>query len=63
MALFGAQCALENHAEMAVQAALAMQAALAAFGVQLERERGLTLRMRIGLNTGEVLAGLAAPMA
>lgn len=58
MALFGAPQALENHEEMAVRAALAMQEALASFSAELERERGLTLRMRIGLNTGEVLAGL-----
>lgn len=58
MALFGAPQALENHEEMAVRAALAMQDALAAFSAELEQERGFTLRMRIGLNTGEVLAGL-----
>jgi predicted ATPase/class 3 adenylate cyclase len=58
MALFGAPQALENHEEMAVRAALAMQKALTSFSAKLERERGFTLRMRIGLNTGEVLAGL-----
>ncbi len=58
MALFGAPRALENHEEMGVRAALAMQEALATFSAELESERGFCLRMRIGLNTGEVLAGL-----
>ncbi|MCA9874934.1 MAG: AAA family ATPase, partial [Anaerolineales bacterium] len=58
MALFGAPQALENHEEMAVRAALAMQKVIAAFSAELERERGFRLQMRIGLNTGEVLAGL-----
>jgi len=58
MALFGAPTALENHEEMAVRAALGMQQAIRQFSRQLEKERGFALRMRIGLNTGEVLAGL-----
>ena len=58
MALFGAPQALENHEEMAVRAALAMQSVIADFSADLEQERGFSLRMRIGLNTGEVLAGL-----
>jgi class 3 adenylate cyclase/tetratricopeptide (TPR) repeat protein len=58
MALFGAPHALENHAEMGVRAALSMQEALAQFSAELQQRRGFSLRMRIGLNTGEVLAGL-----
>lgn len=58
MALFGAPRALENHEEMAVRAALAMQAAITGFSATLRQEHGFTLQMRIGLNTGEVLAGL-----
>jgi len=58
MALFGAPQALENHEEMAVRAALAMQNVIGTFSAALEAERGFGLRMRIGLNTGEVLAGL-----
>lgn len=62
MALFGAPRALENHEVMAVRAALAMQARIADLGARIERERGVGLRMRIGLNTGEVLAGLVGGM-
>ncbi|MBK8987965.1 MAG: tetratricopeptide repeat protein [Chloroflexi bacterium] len=58
MALFGAPQALENHEEMAARAALAMQTVITNFSAALEQERGFSLRMRIGLNTGEVLAGL-----
>lgn len=58
MALFGAPRALENHEEMAVRAALGMQRVIKAFSDSLQAERGFSLQMRIGLNTGEVLAGL-----
>ena len=58
MALFGAPQALENHEEMAVRAALAMQRVSAEFSARLLGEYGFGLRLRIGLNTGQVLAGL-----
>ncbi|HHS97149.1 MAG TPA: tetratricopeptide repeat protein [Chloroflexi bacterium] len=55
LAIFGAPKALENHEEMAVRAALAMQEALESFNEELERQRGLRLAMRIGINTGLVM--------
>ncbi|MCA9930655.1 MAG: tetratricopeptide repeat protein [Anaerolineales bacterium] len=58
MALFGAPQALENHEEMAARAALAMQQVIKTFSDDLQKDRGFSLQMRIGLNTGEVLAGL-----
>ncbi|MFO7678411.1 MAG: adenylate/guanylate cyclase domain-containing protein, partial [Chloroflexota bacterium] len=58
MALFGAPQALENHEEMAVRASLAMQHVIGAFSEALAKERGFRVAMRIGLNTGPVLAGL-----
>ncbi|HEY75230.1 MAG TPA: tetratricopeptide repeat protein [Thermoflexia bacterium] len=57
LAIFGAPKALENHEEMAVRAALAMQEALESFNEELERERGFRLTMRIGVNTGLVMYG------
>ena len=52
MAAFGAPAALEDHAERALHAALAMQERLeAVFGDQLS--------LRIGVNTGEVVVGRA----
>ena len=58
MALFGAPQALENHEEMAARASLAMQHVIRDFSQELHQNRGFKLQMRIGLNTGEVLAGL-----
>jgi len=58
MALFGAPQALENHEEMALRASLAMQRVIGEFSTALEQERGFSVAMRIGLNTGPVLAGL-----
>lgn len=58
MALFGAPQALENHEEMAARASLAMQDVIRAFSDELYETQGFKLQMRIGLNTGEVLAGL-----
>jgi len=57
LAIFGAPRALENHEEMAVRAALAMQEALESFNEELERERGFRLAMRVGVNTGLVMYG------
>src|SRR5213078_1466670 len=52
MAAFGAPTALEDHAERALHAALAMQRRLA----ELFGDR---LALRIGVNTGEVVVGQA----
>lgn len=53
VALFGAPVAHEDDPERAVRAALAMQRTVRAVGV----EEDVDLRMRIGVNTGEVLVG------
>src|SRR5689334_6495359 len=52
MAIFGAPVAHEDDAERAVRAALAMHAAI----VELDPE----LSLRVGINTGDVLAGSVA---
>ncbi len=53
VALFGAPVSYGDDAERAVRAALAMQATVQSF----QREVDVPLRMRIGINTGEVLVG------
>jgi len=55
MALFGAPIALEDHAMRACYAALAMQAAMQPYTEDVRRTRGFELRMRVGLNAGEVV--------
>ena len=57
MALFGAPVALEDHAFRGVQAALAIRETLSGYSEQLTRERGVDLRLRLGLNTGLVVVG------
>jgi class 3 adenylate cyclase/tetratricopeptide (TPR) repeat protein len=53
MAVFGAPVAHEDDAERAVRAALAMQAAMP----QLNTDLGAGFALRVGVNTGEVMAG------
>ena len=55
MALFGAPIAHEDHALRACYAALAMQTAMRTYTEEVRRTRGLELRMRVGLNSGEVV--------
>src|SRR5215468_305495 len=55
MALFGAPIAHEDHVLRACYAALAMQASMRTYTEDVRRTRGLELRMRVGLNAGEVV--------
>jgi class 3 adenylate cyclase/tetratricopeptide (TPR) repeat protein len=57
MAVFGIPAAHEDDALRAVRAAAEVRAALAGLNESLERERGVTLDIRTGINTGEVVAG------
>ena len=57
MALFGAPIALEDHAARAVHAALAIQETIRGLNAEVQREHGVAVRLRIGLNTGSVVVG------
>jgi class 3 adenylate cyclase/tetratricopeptide (TPR) repeat protein len=57
VALFGAPVAHEDDAERAVRAALRMQGTLDRYVAETQADQ---LRMRIGINTGEVLVGILA---
>jgi adenylate cyclase len=57
MAVFGAPVALEDHALRACHAALEIQGEADRLSVEVEGRDGIMLRLRIGLNSGEVIAG------
>src|SRR5881227_2836516 len=59
MAVFGAPVAHEDDAERAVRAALSMQRAVRRV-LDDERGGGAPLGLRVGLNTGTVVAGVQA---
>ena len=61
MAVFGAPTALEDHAVRACFAALQIQAAAKQLAAEVLRSDDIDLQFRIGLNSGEVVAGESAP--
>src|SRR5271156_5827612 len=57
MAVFGAPMALEDHAVRACLAALGVQQEARRLAVDVGERDGVDLRLRVGLNSGEVIAG------
>jgi class 3 adenylate cyclase len=57
MAIFGAPVALEDHAFRACVAALAIQEEANRLAAEMARRDGVDLRVRVGLNSGRVIAG------
>jgi len=55
MALFGAPLAHEDHAVRACYAALRMQDRVSRWADEVQRLEGLSVRIRVGLNSGEVV--------
>lgn len=57
MAVFGAPVALEDHAVRACLAALDVQQESGRLAVEVDERDGVDLRLRVGLNSGQVIAG------
>jgi class 3 adenylate cyclase/tetratricopeptide (TPR) repeat protein len=57
MALFGAPIAKEDHASRACFAALHIGELVSEYATELRRARGLNFSVRVGINSGEVVAG------
>jgi adenylate cyclase len=57
MALFGVPRALEDHARRACLAALDIQAEATGLASEVARRDGIAFELRVGLNSGEVVAG------
>jgi class 3 adenylate cyclase/tetratricopeptide (TPR) repeat protein len=57
MAVFGVPRAHEDDALRAVRAAVEMRDALADLNLEFARDWGVTVEIRVGVNTGEVVAG------
>ncbi|HEX9819627.1 MAG TPA: adenylate/guanylate cyclase domain-containing protein, partial [Methylomirabilota bacterium] len=55
MALFGAPLAHEDHAVRACYAALRMQESIKRYSDGVQRAEGVPIRIRVGLNSGEVV--------
>jgi class 3 adenylate cyclase len=55
MALFGAPIAHEDYAVRACYAALATQEAIRRYSEAARRAHGITVQIRVGLNSGEVV--------
>ena len=58
MALFGAPLALEDHAVRACYAALRLQERVSQYTEQALRAHGVSVQIRVGLNSGEVVVRL-----
>jgi class 3 adenylate cyclase len=57
MAVFGAPVALEDHAVRACLAALSIQQEAKRLAAEVQDRDGVDLQLRVGLNSGEVIAG------
>jgi class 3 adenylate cyclase len=57
MAVFGAPVGLEDHALRACLAALGIQEDVTRLAAEVQRRDGIDLQLRVGLNSGQVIAG------
>ncbi|HEX2368914.1 MAG TPA: adenylate/guanylate cyclase domain-containing protein [Acidimicrobiia bacterium] len=61
MAVFGLHRAMEDDPHRAIRTALAMKSALEELNTDPESEYGITLQMRVGIDTGEVVVSMDRP--
>ena len=59
MALFGAPISWEDHAVRACHAALNMQELVRHYGDEIQREYGVPIQIRVGLNSGEAVLNVS----
>jgi len=57
MAVFGAPVAIEDHAVRACLAALGVQQEIKRLAIDVQERDGVELQLRVGLNSGQVIAG------
>jgi class 3 adenylate cyclase len=57
LALFGAPLAIEDHPHRALYAALLMHETVGRYAAELYQRHAITLQIRVGINTGEVVVG------
>ena len=57
MAVFGAPVALEDHAVRACHGRIGVQEEAKRLAVEVQDRDGVELQLRVGLNSGEVIAG------
>lgn len=59
LALFGAPISWEDHAVRACHAALSMQDLIRHYSDDIQRTRGVSIQIRVGLNSGEVVLNVS----
>ena len=57
MAFWNAPTDQENHTDLALKASFDMEKALAEFNVEFQKQKGMELKIGIGINTGECIVG------
>ena len=57
MAFWNAPTDQENHTDLALKASFDMEKALEEFNIEFEKQKGMELKIGIGINTGECIVG------
>tara|TARA_B100001248_G_scaffold15617_1_gene10420 strand:- start:10 stop:630 length:621 start_codon:yes stop_codon:yes gene_type:complete len=57
MAFWNAPTDQENHTDLALKASFDMEKALENFNIEFQKEKGMELKIGIGINTGECIVG------